>query len=336
MFEDLDEHLRELTEHENSRFQILQSLTGRELERIYQTDERFIWNDDNMTNGYTVDYDSAWKRSQVSLVRNKRFIHCKKHRHSYIELQYVYCGTLKNVIEDRVVEVTAGEMLLMDTSVNHEVLPAAESDIGINIVMHREFFDEKFRQMLSQNDFISQLVVDSLYAKKKDKKYVLFHCSKDDRIQLSVKMILEEWRLKESGYDTAIQGYLLTVFANLMRNYGEKNAIVSNSKIKQTFVQELTTYLSQNYAGADLKSTSEYFNFNPDYLSRMLKKQVGVSFVTFLQDIRLQQSCIMLSNTELSIDEIAYQIGYSDVSYFHRLFRKRYQKTPADFRRCSQ
>ena len=335
MFEKLDKYLREFLGHEQQRYEELSTMTKEQQRHIYETDENFMWH--NLEQIGTKDDDTVeiLPKQKLMITKNKRFVHCMKHKHTYIELQYVYSGTLTNLIEGQKIEVKTGEVLLMDTSVEHELLPAGINDIGINIIMHKEYFDSKFRDMLVRNDYIARFVVDSLYASKEQKKYILFSCGEDERIQLVMKLLLDEWRKKESGYDTALQGYMLSIFTNLMRNYGEKNT-VSGSDMKEMFMEELSEYLQEHYKTADLKSTAAHFNFNQDYLSRLIKKQVGVSFVAYLQEIKMEQACIMLVNTKLSMDEIADQLGYRDVSHFYKVFRKTYDTTPGDFRKNAQ
>lgn len=332
MFEKLDEYLRAFAGHEQQRYELLSAMTEEERRRAYAADDRFRWHGADRIGIGDDDTVKVLPKKELTITRNKRFIRCMRHRHAYIELQYVYSGTLCNLIAGQRIEVKTGEILLMDTSVDHEILPAGMDDIGINIIMHKEYFDSRFRDMLVRNDYIARLVVDSLYARKEQKKYVLFSCGEDRRIQLVMKLLLDEWRAKESGYDTALQGYMLTVFTNLMRNYGEENTS-PGTDMKKLFMEELRTYLAENYRTADLKSTAAHFNFNQDYLSRLIKKQVGVSFVAFLQEIRMEQACIMLVNTDLSADEIADKLGYGDVSHFYKVFRKTYGRTPGDFRR---
>ena len=336
MSNELDKYIRKLTDSERKRYELLQSMSEKEKKRVYESDDRFIAFADGKNNDPWGFEQSAWKRSYLGLIRNKRFIKCMEHKHDYIEMLYVYSGELTNVIDGKPVVVHAGEVLLLDTNVKHAILPADMDDIGFNIIIHKETFDAQFGKMLSNNDIISKFVVDSIYAKKKEKRYLLFETSECTQVRSIMESIIEEWCYQESGYDTAMQGLVLMLFTNLARCYERNHQVSKNPEMKKQFVDELQAYLLENYRTADLKSTAQYFNFNPDYFGRLIKKQAGINFTNYLQDMKLQQSCILLKNTSLTIDEIAAEVGYADVSYYYRVFRKKYQKTPVEFRQNAQ
>lgn len=332
----LDSNIRNLTESEKKRYELLQTMSEQERAHVYESDSRFL----AFTDGAPVDplgfEQSAWKRSYLELVRNKRFIKCMEHKHDYIEILYVYSGRIINVIDGKHVVVCAGEVLLLDTNVTHAVLPANMEDIGFNLVIHKEVFDAQFGKMLSHNDIISKFVVDSIYARKKEKRYLLFETSQCESVRGIMESMIAEWIQQENGYDTAMQGWSLLLFAQLVRHYEKNHQVSKCPEMKRQFVENLQAYLLENYQIADLKSTACYFNFNSDYFGRLVKKQTGINFTSYLQNIKLQQSCILLKNTDLSIDEIAAEVGYADVSYYYRVFRKKYQKTPVEFRETAQ
>ena len=61
------------------------------------------------------------------------------------------------------------------------------------------------------------------------------------------------------------------------------------------------------------------------------------TFRSIVQGLRLKQAAAFLKDSDKSIDEIAAAIGYSDRSYFHKLFREHYGMTPVEYRqKCRQ
>lgn len=333
MSNELDAYVRKLTDSESQRYELLKAMSEEEKQKAYEVDHRFIAFADGKSADPWGFEKSAWKRSTLGLVRNKRFIKCMEHKHDYIEMLYTYSGKITNVIDGKSVVVRAGEVLLLDTNVKHAILPAGMDDIGFNIIIHKETFDTQFGKMLSNSDIISRFVIDSIYSRKKEKKYLLFETGQCEQIHSIMENIIREWCCQESGYDTVMQGLVLILFANLVRYYEKDHQVAKDPEMKKQFVEELQAYLLENYRTADLRSAAQYFNFNPDYFGRLVKKQLGTNFTNYLQDIKLQQSCILLKNTTLTMEEIAEEIGYAEVSYYYRVFRKKYQKTPAEFRK---
>lgn len=71
-------------------------------------------------------------------------------------------------------------------------------------------------------------------------------------------------------------------------------------------------------------------------LSRMIKRGTGANFTELLQRKRLSKAVQLLCDTSLSVNDIIAAVGYENNSYFHRVFRERYQLTPKEFQEKEQ
>ena len=70
----------------------------------------------------------------------------------------------------------------------------------------------------------------------------------------------------------------------------------------------------------------------PNYLSSIFKKETGVSFSKYLNELRLQRACVLLKHTNKQVREISEAVGYTDYIYFSQLFRKYYGCSATDMR----
>ncbi|MGI6013147.1 MAG: response regulator transcription factor [Oscillospiraceae bacterium] len=73
---------------------------------------------------------------------------------------------------------------------------------------------------------------------------------------------------------------------------------------------------------------------NSKYLSAMMKKDIGLTAVEFVTFIKTQRAKFFLSNTEMPISEIALILGYQEINYFSRVFKKATSLSPREFRRA--
>ncbi len=95
-------------------------------------------------------------------------------------------------------------------------------------------------------------------------------------------------------------------------------------------VQEM---LEQNYGKAiSIETLAEEFNMSPRNLSRRFKQATGESPSQYLQRLRLEAAKELLHNPSISISEIAYQVGYDDLSYFSKLFNRHTGSLPQAYR----
>lgn len=84
-----------------------------------------------------------------------------------------------------------------------------------------------------------------------------------------------------------------------------------------------------------LNEVADFTSLNPEYLSRLFKKEVGMNFKDYLQDIKIKSAIDFLENTNLKISEIALKLDYCNVENFSKSFKKSTGVTPAKFRKSS-
>ncbi|MBV5312377.1 MAG: response regulator [Prolixibacteraceae bacterium] len=108
----------------------------------------------------------------------------------------------------------------------------------------------------------------------------------------------------------------------------------SNLSKDDEFIVKLRQLLEDNLSESDfnVKKLSEDLNISTTHLYRKLKALTGLSPVEFIRVFKLQKACEMLSNTNYSIKEIGYGLGFNNLSYFVKCFREQFGITPSSFR----
>ena len=92
-------------------------------------------------------------------------------------------------------------------------------------------------------------------------------------------------------------------------------------------------YIVQNYnRPVSLNDAADYLDLNPSYLCRVFKEEMGMSFVTFLQNYRIDKAVELLTNTDYKIFEISEMVGYENQQYFNKVFRNVKGVSPSAFR----
>jgi len=85
-----------------------------------------------------------------------------------------------------------------------------------------------------------------------------------------------------------------------------------------------------------LSELSARYGLNPSYFSRLFRSHAGVSLVEYINRIRIQKSCLLLKRSDASIVEIAFAVGYNNLSHFNRYFRRIMGKSPREYRNFSK
>lgn len=79
-------------------------------------------------------------------------------------------------------------------------------------------------------------------------------------------------------------------------------------------------------------TTARELGLHPNYLSRLFRDQSGETFVAYLQRLRLEHAASLLRRTDLPVAAVIAQSGFGNKAHFHRLFRARYGRSPAQCR----
>ena len=116
------------------------------------------------------------------------------------------------------------------------------------------------------------------------------------------------------------------VFSQIDEKKSQKNA---------NFIMEVKDYILDNILepSLSLNYVAEVMHISPAYLSRMFKKETGMTFVEYLMDCKLNTAKnLLLLNTDMKIDDLCNTIGYSSPQYFIRKFKIKFGSTPSEYR----
>ena len=94
-------------------------------------------------------------------------------------------------------------------------------------------------------------------------------------------------------------------------------------------LEYLATHLNER---TTLKQLAAKFGYNANYLSRTFNKTMGMSFNTFLNEMRIEQAKALLSETEFNIADIAYESGFESIRNFNRVFKNAIGITPREYK----
>ena len=115
--------------------------------------------------------------------------------------------------------------------------------------------------------------------------------------------------------------------------FQKKKASAEKDTHQQRPILKITSYLQEHLCEEiSLTLLSEKFHLNPQYISQLFRSEIGVNFLTYLTDIRMEHARKLLISTDLSITNIAMESGYSDYRVFTKVFKKAEGVTPSQYR----
>lgn len=151
------------------------------------------------------------------------------------------------------------------------------------------------------------------------------YCREALRLQIT-DYILKPVNYEEFG--TCIDNLKISLFEQRL------SAAAEPQKKEECTIASITRYLQEHLAEeVSLSVLAEEFHLNPQYISQLFKNEIGVGFLAYLTNIRMEKAKKLLLCTSLSIAEIAEQSGYGDYRVFTKVFKKSEGITPSQYRR---
>ncbi len=98
-------------------------------------------------------------------------------------------------------------------------------------------------------------------------------------------------------------------------------------------ISEIINYIEQNYRNElSLQEIAHHFYVSREYVSRKFKQEFGINFSDYLTKYRIDKAKKLMLNPDLKLQHIAEMVGFNDVKYFSKVFKKQEGETPREYR----
>ncbi len=259
--------------------------------------------------------------------RSKRDFDFPLHFHEEFELNFIRnAGGAKRIIGDHVEEISDIELVLVGPNLQHGWFThkcKGKLIKEITIQFHRDLFDEKFLRR-NQMSFIRTLF-------QRSTRGVLFTNSTALSIMPRIRQLPQK-----HGFDSVLE--LMSILHDLstsrnIRTLSDASFNREAASYNSRRIEKIMAYVNNNFnQNITLNDAAKIAGMTEVSLSRFFKLRTGKTFVDTLNEVRLGHASRMLIDTTDSINEVAYKCGFNNMSNFNRIFKKKKDSTPKEFR----
>ena len=253
--------------------------------------------------------------------------HCIEwHWHREFEFLYVESGQVTCGVGEEQILLTEGEGIFINSKILHRFYASSDGIIP-NFVCMPEF-------IAPENSLIY-------------KKYILpvissnisFQCfqaaeswqARIIQIMMKIMEIQENEKISELATLALMQDLWLTFYENI--NLAGKKEVQTFDEAAQKRVQLMMQYIHENYShDLSLNEIASHIGISKSTALNLFHRFLHTTPVNYVIGYRLQVASWLLKNTKKKIKTISYESGFHNVDYFCRLFKKRYQLTPSEYR----
>jgi len=154
------------------------------------------------------------------------------------------------------------------------------------------------------------------------------------------RSMLDQYRSRRVFSHELLRAHLLLLLGTVCQRYEQELSHLLASSVggptRRSALVRVTRYISEHLtddiALADVAAAAE---LSRSYVTQLLKRETGKTFVDFITALRLQKAQELLATTDMRVGEIALAVGYDDDAYFARRFRQFLRVSPGEYRRTA-
>ena len=250
------------------------------------------------------------------------FFEFKWHYHPEYELTLITKGKGKRLVGDSNENFENGDLVLLGADLPHTWWCDAVKNKNVSAVVI-QFSDEFIQRFLELNEFskVSKLLASA-------DRGLFFPDSQKLREDLE--------RLAElSGIDkiTALLTILQTLSTQKSKKLSSEYFRVVKGDETEKRINRVCQYIQKHSAGdITLEKVAGLIHLSRSAFSKFFKRATGKTFSEYVNDNRIGNACHLLTESDKSIAQIAYETGFESLTYFNRVFLKKKGVTPRDFR----
>ncbi|HVI46864.1 MAG TPA: AraC family transcriptional regulator [Chitinophaga sp.] len=259
---------------------------------------------------------------------NKSELDAPLHYHEEFEINFIRHGKgAHRVIGDHTGIIDDLELVLVGPNLQHGWSSHKQKNKIIKVVsiqFHRDLLDEKFlhRHQLSHIKNMFERSLHGILFPLETTRRVMPQIIRLNRLQ-GFSSVLE---LMSILHHLSVSRHMRTLSGSTYHNL---ETISYNSRR----VEKIMTYLNENFhKETSLSEAARMVSMTDAAFSRFFKSRMGKTFMDTLLSIRLGHASRLLITTPLTIQEIALQCGFNNISNFNRIFKKKKDCTPKEFR----
>ena len=246
------------------------------------------------------------------------------HFHNYLEVGYCYHGSGRIIIEDRSYHYGGGMFTIIPANVPHTTI----SDPGNICKWEFLFIDsDKFIKNEMSNGMDPDVIIKNVNSRGTLKTAENHPITAD-----VIRSIIRECRNQSLFYEESLKGYLYTFFVEVMRLNEERQRRSSKEPLNG-YIKSAIHFVKDHYT-EDLRISemAESCGLSESHFRRLFEESMHMKPADYLNMVRIESACELLRQTDLTIEQICFRVGYPIPSTFNRNFKSIIGTTPHKYR----
>ena len=248
------------------------------------------------------------------------------HRHNFFYFNYTYSGQYDSISYkyDNKITIKENELYAGQPFAGHALCVHDDRKTTIiGVLIQKNTFFHSFLPMLNINSSLFNFFIEPETKNFAD-EFIHFKIDDNCNIRQLLEMMVVEYAYKQRDTQQILKPLALSFLTQIIRQYAAEN--VTNKQ--QTLTEKIFQFIAAHFDTVTLQDVAREFSYHPNYISSFLKNKTGKSFSQLVTQQRMNRAEILLKQTDLSVEQIASVVGYSNSSNFYKIFKEYHGVSP--------
>jgi len=148
----------------------------------------------------------------------------------------------------------------------------------------------------------------------------------------------DEYVAKDVCYKLPIRANIYLIMTGLLRYYcGSRDELDRMIYHNVMRLRPVISYISEHYGEKIyIKTLSDMITVSPDYFTKMFNDSIGKTPIDYINGIKINRALELLACTDVPVNEIAEELGFSNANYFHKIFKQYMDTSPLAYRKSAK
>ncbi|AZN42475.1 AraC family transcriptional regulator [Paenibacillus albus] len=263
--------------------------------------------------------------------------HIPSHTHEFVELVFVVEGSAIHEMSGHTYQLAAGDVFVVEPNVYHSYTCSPDKEtIVYNVLFDASFLQQEMEVLQQMPSFVGFFyLVPFLRKSQSFIPYHPLHPAQRLQIQSHLQTIEDEFRHQREGYQLMIKTRWIECLVWLSRYHQEnRNSQKPTAISDQAWMESIVNYVELHYYQPfTLQQLSQLCGMSVSSFTAKFKDATGLSLVDYKHTVQVRHAANLLQTTDKKVLDIALEVGFGDISFFNRMFRKHTGATPREYRR---
>lgn len=257
------------------------------------------------------------------------------HTHDFVELVYVLSGNADHELAGVSYPLHPGNVFVIEPSIYHSYRGADNSPTVVyNVLFQVGLIQRELQSLCQFGSFINWFYLAPFLRRTAlFVPYLSLDGAQALQLEGQLNALLSEIENRQLGYQLFCKTQLIGCMIYLSRCCSDRGWIADTARSSDEWLTTVVRFLEEHYRHPiSLHQLSRLCGMSVSSLATKFKRLTGITILEFKHQVQVREACHLLKATDDKVLTVAQTVGFDDLSFFYRVFRKQMGMTPTQYR----